>query len=481
MGIKQVSAPQDAVSAEILQSGNLVYAVTSGSASAYTLNLTPALAAYTSGMEIRFKAHVANAAGITLEIDGHGALPIKKDVSNNLSAGDLQNGQLVTVAYDAGNNAFQLLSRIADANSGGTVTSVSGTVPVVSSGGNNPNISIPVATASVDGYLSATDWSSFNAKEPAIAAGAASQYWRGDKTWQTLNTTAVPEGTNLYYTNTRGIGSVLTGFSSAAGTVTASDNILQAIQKLNGNIGAIVSGVSSVNGLTGAVPLTGTANRITVSPANVFDISANYVGQSSITTLGTIATGTWNATTIGVTKGGTGTSTAFTQGSIVFAGTGGVYTQDITAGGQLFWDATNHRLGIGTNTPSASLDVNGAIAGWGIVPIGTVVAWLKSSTGTPALPTGWVECGGQTLSDGASPYNGQAIPNLNGGNQFLRGNTTSSGTGGAATHAHSVTTTQTGSDLAPDASHFVDGTIITVNAASSLPPYRDVVWIMRVK
>lgn len=40
--------------------------------------------------------------------------------------------------------------------------------------------------------------------EPAIAAGTTAQYWRGDKTFQTLNTTVVPEGTNLYWTNARG-------------------------------------------------------------------------------------------------------------------------------------------------------------------------------------------------------------------------------------------------------------------------------------
>lgn len=40
-------------------------------------------------------------------------------------------------------------------------------------------------------------------KEPAITAGTTAQYWRGDKTWQTLNTTAVAEGTNLYFTTDR--------------------------------------------------------------------------------------------------------------------------------------------------------------------------------------------------------------------------------------------------------------------------------------
>lgn len=53
----------------------------------------------------------------------------------------------------------------------------------------------------------------------------------------------------------------------------------------------------------------GTANRISVTPDNV-DIDANYVGQTSITTLGTVATGTWSANTIAVNKGGTGATTA---------------------------------------------------------------------------------------------------------------------------------------------------------------------------
>jgi hypothetical protein len=51
----------------------------------------------------------------------------------------------------------------------GTVTAVTGTAPVVSSGGTAPAISMPVATASVDGYLSKTDWSTFNAKQPVAA------------------------------------------------------------------------------------------------------------------------------------------------------------------------------------------------------------------------------------------------------------------------------------------------------------------------
>jgi hypothetical protein len=78
--------------------------------------------------------------------------------------------------------------------------------------------------------------------------------------------------------------------------------------------GQIIAG----NGLTksgNTISAVGTANRISVGAG--IDIDAAYAGQTSITTLGTIATGTWNATTIGVAKGGTGatTLTGYVKGS----------------------------------------------------------------------------------------------------------------------------------------------------------------------
>ena len=71
----------------------------------------------------------------------------------------------------------------------------------------------------------------------------------------------------------------------------------------------------------------------------------------------------------------------------------------------------------------------GATAGYGMVPIGTIMAWHKNATGVPALPAGWVECNGGTS-------NGITVPNLNGATtsksgdtgqrgRFLRGNVTS--------------------------------------------------------
>jgi hypothetical protein len=51
-----------------------------------------------------------------------------------------------------------------NAKGSGTVTSVTGTAPVVSSGGTTPAISMAAATTSVNGYLTSTDWNTFNGK-----------------------------------------------------------------------------------------------------------------------------------------------------------------------------------------------------------------------------------------------------------------------------------------------------------------------------
>jgi hypothetical protein len=77
----------------------------------------------------------------------------------------------------------------------------------------------------------------------------------------------------------------------------------------------------------GVQSLSGTANRITISGTAsdpVIDIAGNYVGQSSITTLGTIGTGTWQGTKIGIAYGGTNSTSTPTNGGIAY-GDGSAY------------------------------------------------------------------------------------------------------------------------------------------------------------
>ena len=97
---------------------------------------------------------------------------------------------------------------------------------------------------------------------------------------------------------------------SGAGQITAGDGLTK-----NGN----------------TLDVVGTANRISIS-ADAVDISTNYVGQTSITTLGTIATGTWQGSIIGPTYGGTGVNNG--SNTLTLAGNvshAGAFTQTFTA------------------------------------------------------------------------------------------------------------------------------------------------------
>lgn len=89
-------------------------------------------------------------------------------------------------------------------------------------------LSINKATGSQSGYLLSTDWTTFNSKEPAITPGNTSQYWRGDKTWQVLNTTVVPEGTNQYFTQVRARAAISATLPALYNAVTGIISIVQA-------------------------------------------------------------------------------------------------------------------------------------------------------------------------------------------------------------------------------------------------------------
>lgn len=78
--------------------------------------------------------------------------------------------------------------------------------------------------------------------------------------------------------------------------------------------------------------ITGTASRITITEGDgvsgnpTLDISSAYVGQSSITTLGTIISGVWNGTALVTTCGGTGL-TSYTAGDLAYYASGTALTK----------------------------------------------------------------------------------------------------------------------------------------------------------
>jgi len=150
--------------------------------------------------------------------------------------------------------------------------------------------------------------------------------------------------------------------------------------------------------------VVGTASRITVNSDSV-DIAATYVGQTSITTLGTIATGTWQGTLIGATYGGTGVnngaSTITLGGSL---STIGAFTTALTATGNTSVTLpttgtlatlagtetfTNKTLTTPTiNGAALSGTFSGAHTKSGIVTFSSATASSSTSTGAVVISAG---------------------------------------------------------------------------------------------
>lgn len=101
-------------------------------------------------------------------------------------------------------------------------------------------------------------------------------------------------------------GTLIAGAGLSKNGYTLEVNVANGIEVSSDNV-QLASTVAGA-GLTytsGVLNIVGTADRITVN-ADSIDIASTYVGQSTITTLGTIATGTWQGTIIAGQYGGTG-------------------------------------------------------------------------------------------------------------------------------------------------------------------------------
>lgn len=141
-------------------------------------------------------------------------------------------------------------------------------------------IAIPVATAIADGYLSSADWSTFNAKEPAISAGTTDDYWRGDKSFQVLQVSALKPIADGSSAASGKIGEILTGTqATATGTGVGATGTYGAATSVS-----LTSGVWAISGVAafkenGAVLTTSLTAGISDSATGVgigaFDITVN--------------------------------------------------------------------------------------------------------------------------------------------------------------------------------------------------------------
>ena len=247
-------------------------------------------------------------------------------------------------------------------------------------------------------------------------------------------------------TNSAIIGKTLSGLSIAGSTISSSDTIVQAFGKLQNQINGVLGGaiyqstwnastnspsltsatgtkgyyyvvstagstnldgitdwkvgdwaiyngtawqkvdntdaVSSVNSSLGAISLTGTANRLSVS-GTVFDIDANYAGQATITTVGTIASGTWNATAIADGKIASALTGKTYNGLTVTTTTG---TLTITNGKTASF--SNSITISGTDGSTLNVGTGGTLGTGAFATIANYATLASPTfTGTPAAPT----------------------------------------------------------------------------------------------
>jgi dihydroxyacetone kinase DhaKLM complex PTS-EIIA-like component DhaM len=144
------------------------------------------------------------------------------------------------------------------------VTSVTGTSPVVSSGGATPAISMAAATTSVSGYLTSTDWTTFNNKQASGsyvtvggALGTPSSGTLTNCTFPTLNQNTTGTASNITsYTINQSVGSsnspTFTGLT-INGAITATGDITGGTSdaRLKTNILPITNALSKVNRISG--------------------------------------------------------------------------------------------------------------------------------------------------------------------------------------------------------------------------------------
>lgn len=240
---------------------------------------------------------------------------------------------------------------------GGGVSSVSGTTNrITSTGGTTPIIDISAA------YVGQTSLTTLG----TITTGT----WNGS----TIDVSHGGTGDTSLTAY-----AILCGGTTSTGNVQSVSGVGTSGQILTSN-GAGALPTWQAAPASGVTSVSGTTNRITSTGGTtpVIDISASYVGQSSITTLGTIATGVWNGTAVDLSHGGTNAN--------LTASNGGIFYSTGTAGAILAGTATANQvlLSGSSTTPAWSTATYPSTAtGTGTILRANGTNWVASTSTYP--------------------------------------------------------------------------------------------------
>lgn len=210
------------------------------------------------------------------------------------------------------------------------VTSVTGTAPVVSSGGTTPAISMAAATTSVNGYLTSTDWNTFNGKQAALVSGT------------NIKTVS---GTSLL--GSGDLGTIGTGYGGTGLTSFTANAILYA---------------SSTSALATSANLTFSGNVLSVTGAGSGLYTGGYAGSNSIGAGPNLNIAGGAGQSIALQVGASGTADIWVYASswtkaLSISNAGITSNSDITSGGAVYTTQ------VGPNSGNLSLRAGGTNVG----------------------------------------------------------------------------------------------------------------------
>lgn len=168
------------------------------------------------------------------------------------------------------------------------------------------------------------------------------------------STIPISNGTNLYGVATSSLG-IVSGINTLTGDISASGSgsVAATLATVNSNTGSF-GGSTAIPVITanGKGLVTALSTAAVIAPAGTLSGATlnSGVTASSLTSVGTL---------VNLTVTNAPTFSAMTAGSVLFAGTSGILSQD---NANFNWNATTKQVGIGSTTPYAELSL-GAPAG----------------------------------------------------------------------------------------------------------------------